>query len=120
MAAQDGILISALFRVATNAGNPTAFLTDVITGRYTRVLAGNGRVTISTSSGGSAASFTIPQGFNDLDLVQTAEMALRMVETGINQPIQTNAAGTNVLPVILPNRAADQGVSYGVFSTIAR
>lgn len=120
MAAQVGILVSSLYRVASNAGNPYAFLTDIIGGRFTRVLSGNGRVVIQTSSGGSSAGFMLPQGFNDLELIQVAEQALQMVETGINQPIRVNSAGTQILPAILPSRASDQGVSYGVFSTIAR
>lgn len=120
MAAQVGILSSALYRVATNAGNPTAFLTDIITGKFTRVLAGNGRVTISTSSGGSSASWTLPQGMNDNDLIQVAEFALRQVETGINQIQPLNSAGIPIPLPILPLRNSDQGTTYGTYSTIAR
>lgn len=120
MAAQVGILAASLYRVATNSGNAYAYLTDIVSGRFTRVLAGNGRIVINTSSGGSSAGFMLPQGFDDLSLVQVAELALRQVETGVNQPAQVNGSGTQIPPVILPLRNSEQGVSYGTYQTIAR
>ena len=112
MAADKNTLVSALIRIATINGNPTAYLTDILQGRYSRVLGGNGRVIISSSTGGSSATWSIPQGMDDLEIMEIAEMALQRIETGVDDndgttPIKQVANG-------------DRLVSYGQFGSIRR
>ncbi len=118
MAAQVSIVASALKMVAVQSGNPVAFLTDVITGRISRVLSGVGRVTISTSTGGSSASFTLPQGFNDLELVQAAKIALNEVQTGIDTPVVFGPNGPQSFPPIGQILNSERTTSYAQFGNI--
>jgi hypothetical protein len=119
MAAEKGILVSALYRIAQLQGNPVAYLTDILQGRYSRVLAGNGRVIISSSTGGSAASWSIPAGMDDLQIMELAELALRLFDTGVNAPYDPNNPD-NTAPAINPLRNSDQIVTYGAYGTISR
>lgn len=118
MAAQIAEVAQSLKLVANLAGNPVAYLTDIITGRFTRVLGGNGRVVISTSSGGTAATWTLPQGFNDLELIQVAKIALNTVKTGIDAPVVFGPNGPQVMPAIGQQLNSERTTSYAQFGNI--
>lgn len=118
MAAQVAEIAQSLKMVAVNAGNPVAYLTDIITGRITRVVSGSGRVTISTSSGGSAASWTLPLGFNDLEMVQAAKIALNTVQTGVDAVVQFGSNGPSVMPAIGQQLNSERTTSYAQFGNI--
>lgn len=118
MAAQISILVSSLVRIATNAGNPVAYLTDILTGHITRVVDGSGRVVVSTSSGGTSATWTLPQGMNDLEMTQLAELALRTVETNVNSQVVYGPNGPENLPPIVQLNNADRTTSYGQFGNV--
>lgn len=118
MAAQIGIFASALKQYAVNAGNPVAFLSDIIYQRFTREIAGNGRIVITTSSGGSAASFQLLAGFTDADMVQAAKIALNTVETGIDQPVIFGPNGPIQMPAIGQQLNSERTTSYAQFGNI--
>jgi len=117
MAANKGTIVSALVRVANAGGNPTAFLMDIIQGRYTRTIDGSGRTLISSSTGGSSANWVVPPGMTDLEIIELAELALQRVETQVD-------AGTDPstgLPYpIQPTSMSNRIVTYGIFNNIAR
>lgn len=102
-----------LYRIATINGNPKGFLLDILQQRFTRVLdSTSGKVIISSTTGGSSATWAIPQGMDDMAIMRIAELALQICETGINE----NDGTTPIEQVALSKRP----VSYGQFSMIRR
>jgi len=116
MAAQTGTLVSALLRVANQQTNPRGYLENILTGNFTSTLNGDGTVTISTSTGGTSAGFTLPAGSDPLAIVQLAELALQNLDTMVDAPV---IYGPNNSPQIVPTIGqvpnSQRRVSYGQF-----
>ena len=104
-----------LYKVAQANGNPRAYLDDILQNRTTRIVAGNGRVIISSSTGGSSASWTLPEGFNDQEVMQIAYMALQLFMTNVNNTDRGNTPGFSPISQV---ENADRKISYPSFRGI--
>lgn len=118
MAASKGILVSALLRIANKQPNPSVYLETILTGNFTSTLNGDGTVTISTSTGGSAATFTLPQGTDPLSIVELAELALQNLDAGIDAPIQWKNGCPSVVPSIQQVPNSQRRASYAQFPNV--
>jgi hypothetical protein len=119
MAASKGTLVSFFLRVANEQPNPKAFLFGIATNNFTSVQNGDGTVTISTSTGGSAASFTLPSGASPLEIVELAELAMQNLDTGVDDPIQWDVNGNpTTVPAINQVPNSQRRVSYAQFGNV--
>jgi hypothetical protein len=108
---------SILLKVAGMQGNPRQFLEDILFKRYQKLISGDGRIIINTSTGGSSATWTLPDGFNDQEVAEIAYRALQMFDTQVNHQDPNNQGLIGSVGQV-PN--ADRLVSYPDFSSIRR
>lgn len=119
MPAQKAHLVSALLRLANTQPNPSGYLMGILTGNFTTTLGGDGTVTISTSTGGTAASFTLPPGSDPLSITEIAELALQTLDTGIDAPVTYGANGNpDCIPTIGQLANSRRTVSYAQFPNV--
>lgn len=118
MAASVGILVNALLRIANQQTNPQGYLMGILSGNFTSTINGDGTVTISTSTGGTAATFTLPAGSDPLAMVQLAELALQNLQSGVDVPIQWNGSTPTLVPSIQQVPNSQRRVSYGQFPNV--
>lgn len=90
----------------------------ILTGNFTSTINGDGTVTISTATGGSAATFTLPAGSDPLAMVELAELALQNLESGIDVPIQWDGSSPTLVPTIQQVPNSQRRSSYGQFPNV--
>lgn len=116
MAAQIGTLVALLLRIAKEQVSPYGFLRGIAGANFTTTINGDGTVLISTSTGGSAATFTLPAGTDPASVATWAELAMETLDTGIDAPIQWNENGTpTVVPSIRQVPNSQRRASYAQF-----
>lgn len=119
MAAQKGTLVAFLLRIAGQQPDAAQFLLGIATNNFDSIQNDGGTVTISTSTGGTAASFTLPSGASPLEIIELAETALQSLETGIDAPIQWNEEGNPTLvPTIVQVKNSQRRASYAQFPNV--
>ncbi len=116
MAAQIGTLVALLLRIANEQTSPYGFLRGIAGSNFTKTINGDGTVLISTSTGGSAATFTLPAGTDPSSVAAWAELAMQNLDTGVDAPIQWDSQGnpTNV-PTIRQVPNSQRRASYAQF-----
>jgi hypothetical protein len=114
-------LVAVFVRVANAQESPSAFLLNLLTGNFTVITTGDATVLTSTTTGGSSANWTLPLNMSRMDIMEIAELALRLFETGIDTPITTDPnTGAQIGPAINQVLPSQRVVSYGQFGNIRR
>jgi hypothetical protein len=103
-------------RIAKEQVSPYGFLRGIAGANFTTTINGDGTVLISTSTGGSAATFTLPAGTDPASVAAWAELAMETLDTGIDAPIQWNENGSpTVVPSIQQVSNSQRRASYAQF-----
>ena len=114
------IIVSVFVRQANAQANPKDYLLHLLTGAFTVVTTGDATVLTSASTGGTSQQWQLPLNMSRMDIMEIAELALRNIETGIDQPLTTDANGNLIAPSIQQTKPSQRILSYGQFGNIQR
>lgn len=115
------VIVSVFVRLAKQQPNPSTFLLDLLRGGFSVVSQGDATVLTSTSTGGSSATWELPPGMTRMDVLEITELALLVIETGVDMPpVYDPATGAHVPAEIRQVPVSQRLMSYGQFGGIHR
>jgi hypothetical protein len=114
------IIVSVFVRIATAQANPKDYLLNLLLGNFTVVTGDDATVLTANTTGGTSSQWQLPANMSRMDIMEIAELALRNIETGIDQPVTTDANGNQLAPFIQQTKPSQRILSYGRFGNIQR
>ena len=118
---QKSTIVAVFVRIAKQQANPADSLLAILQGNFTTVTTGDATTLTSTTTGGSSANWVLPPGMSRMDIMEITELALRNIETGIDDPITCDPiSGAPLAPHIKQIPASQRIISYGQFGGIHR